>query len=78
MIITKHGNHRIKERLGLPKRAHVRHIKKVLMVGALYSRKGYKNFKVDYQGFLYIFKLTRELEPVLITTYQEPSYSLRG
>jgi hypothetical protein len=78
MRITRHGNHRIKERVGLPKRAHTRHIKKVLSQGILLARKGYEEFNVMYQGFLYIFKLTRKLEPVLITTYQETHYVLRG
>ena len=78
MIITKHGNHRIKERLGLPKRAHVRHIKKVLSLGMLHARKGYEEFKIIYQGFLYIFKLTKNFEPVLVTTYHEAHYALRG
>ncbi len=78
MIITKHGNHRIKERIGLPKRAHARHVKKVLAAGMLLTRKGYEEFRVMYQGFLYIFKLTSTLEPVLVTTYQEVNYEFRG
>ncbi len=78
MIITKHGNHRIKERIGLPKRAHTRHIKKVLSQGVLLTRKGYEEFKMMYKGFLYIFKLTTRLEPVLVTTYKETNFTLKG
>jgi hypothetical protein len=69
MIITKHGYRRIKERVGLPKRAHLRHIKSVLTNGSLSSYKKYDEFKMIYHGFLYIFKLTSHLEPVLVTTY---------
>ena len=78
MRITKHGNHRIKKKVGLPKRAHMRHITKVLSRGILLTRKGYEEFKVVYQGFLYIFKLTNKLEPILVTTYREIDCELRG
>ena len=75
-IITKHGKLRIKERIGLPKRAHLRHINKVLSQGILHSRVGFKKFKVIYHGFLYIFSLDKSLQPILITTYQDkPSLS---
>jgi hypothetical protein len=70
MVITKHGHKRIKERLGLPKRAQSRHISIVWDKGILLSRKGLKEFKVIYHGFLYIFSLTNRFEPILITTYQ--------
>ena len=69
MIITKHAKLRIKERLGLPKRAHDRHISIVLKKGLLHSRIRFENFKVIYHGFLYIFALDRFLQPILITTY---------
>ncbi len=69
MIITKHGKRRIKKRLGLPKRAHSRHVLRVLKNGRLSSREGMKKFKMIYQGFLYIFALTNRLEAILITTY---------
>jgi len=70
MIITKHGHKRIKERLGLPKRAQIRHINVVLKNGVLSSNKGFEGFKIIYHGFLYIFSLTTKLEPILVTTYQ--------
>ncbi len=70
IIMTKHGKDRIKVRLGLPKRAHMRHVKTVLCKGKLYSRTGYEQFKVMYQDFLYIFALSKNLEPILITTYK--------
>ena len=69
MIITKHAKLRIKERLGLPKRAHDRHVSTVLKKGLLHSRVGFEKFKVIYHGFLYIFALDRFLQPILITTY---------
>lgn len=75
MIITKHGYKRIKERVGLPKRAHLRHVKSVLKNGLLSSRKGYEEFKITYQGFLYIFTLTPTFEPVLVTTYSVSNYN---
>ena len=69
MIITKHGKIRIKERLGLPKRAQNRHILTVLNKGILLSREGMKRFQIIYQNFLYIFALTDQLEAILITTH---------
>jgi predicted transcriptional regulator len=71
MIITKHGYKRIKERLGLPKRAQSRHIKAVLTNGALIAREGRERFEMVHQGFLYIFALTPELEPILVTTFRD-------
>ncbi len=71
IIMTKHGRRRIKERLGLPKRAHIRHIRTVLSSGTLYSRTGYEQFKVIHQNFMYIFGLSHTLEPILITTYKK-------
>ncbi|MEA2092275.1 MAG: hypothetical protein U9O83_07920, partial [Campylobacterota bacterium] len=68
MIITKHGKKRIKERVGLPKRAHIRHVSMVLKKGILYSRQDFEKFKVIYQGFIYIFALDRHLQPLLVTT----------
>ena len=68
MIITKHGYKRIKERIGLPKRAHFRHIKHVMEKGSLFSYHKYEEFKMVYHGFLYIFKLTSHFEPILVTT----------
>ena len=70
MVITKHGHKRIKQRIGLPKRAQVRHIQAVLKKGLIASREGFKQFEIVYHGFLYIFVLTASLEPVLVTTYQ--------
>jgi len=69
MIITKHGHKRIKERVGLPKRAQARHVKKVLKQGIVASRQGFEKFEIVYHGFLYIFALTAKLEPVLVTTF---------
>jgi len=69
MVITKHGYKRIKERIGLPKRAQSRHIKAVLTKGMVVSRQGFEKFEVMYHGFRYIFALTPVLEPVLVTTF---------
>ena len=70
MVITKHGYKRVKERVGLPKRAHFRHIKSVLTKGELSSREGFSKFEMIYHGFLYIFALTAKLEPILLTTFR--------
>ncbi len=71
MIVTKHGKKRIKERLGLPKRAQKRHLQTVISKGILYSRERWEKFQIVYQGFLYVFALDKELEPILVTTYRE-------
>lgn len=71
MILTKHGKKRIKERLGLPKRAHVKHLKKVLEDGFLEAVKGIEGFNVVHHGFLYIFAFSKRLEPIFITTFPE-------
>ena len=70
MVITKHGYKRVKERVGLPKRAQNRHIKSVLSAGKLNSREGFRKFEMIYHGFLYIFALSSKLEPILVTTYR--------
>ena len=70
MVITKHGYKRVKERVGLPKRAQKRHIKSVLSAGKLNSRVGFTKFEMIYHGFLYIFALTAQLEPILVTTFR--------
>ena len=75
MIITKHGHKRIKERVGLPKRAQLRHIEAVLEKGLLKSRVGFDKFEIIYHGFLYIFTLSAQLEPILITTFQNTDSS---
>ena len=66
MIITKHGYKRIKERLGLPKRAQLRHIKAVLNKGLLKSREGFEKFEILYHGFLYVFALKYILQSMLL------------
>ena len=78
MVITKHGHKRIKERLGLPKRAQIRHISSVLKNGIVASRNGFEEFKIIYHGFLYIFALSPKLEPILVTTYQNPDNTFIG
>ena len=69
MRITKHGKKRIKERVGLPKRAHTRHIEFVLKKGKLASRIGFEKFHMMYHGFLYVFALSPTFEPVFVTTF---------
>jgi len=73
MHITKHAFKRIKQRVGLPKRAHLRHVQRVIQKGSLFSHDAYREFQMLYMGFLYIFKLTPELKPILITTMQATS-----
>ena len=71
-IITKHAKKRIKERLGLSKRSHLRHIMKVLKEGIfLYRNKKNNTFFMQYHHSEYIFTLTYQLKPILITMYRE-------
>ena len=72
MIITKHGKKRIKERIGLPKRAHIRHIHSVLEKGGIVTKMTIYGFKMIYNGSLYIFANSQNNEPILVTTYEEP------
>ena len=78
MIITKHGYKRIKERVGLPKRAHKRHIGQVMKDGWVSSYKGLEEFIMVYHGFLYIFKLSQDFEAILVTTHRATKYNLIG
>ena len=73
MKITRHANNRIKERVGLPKRAHLRHVQNVLRAGDLVSKKTSEGFKMVYQGFLYIFASSKYDDEILVTTYEAPS-----
>lgn len=74
MKVSKHGSKRIKERVGLPKRAHLRHIQTVLEYGELVTNKTANGFKMMHNGFLYIFANLQNNEPILVTTY-EPNNS---
>ncbi|MDQ1339056.1 MAG: hypothetical protein QG567_205 [Campylobacterota bacterium] len=69
MKISKHGSKRIKERIGLPKRAHLRHLQTVLQCGELVTNKTVDGFKMMHNGFLYIFAHLQNNEPILVTTY---------
>ena len=72
MIVSRHGSKRIKERVGLPKRAHLRHIQSVLKFGEKATEITKDGFKMTYHGFLYIFAIAKSEEPILVTTYEEP------
>jgi len=73
MKISRHGSQRIKERVGLPKRAHLRHVQNVLKAGDLASQKTADGFKMIYKGFLYIFASSKYDEAILVTTYEAPA-----
>jgi len=75
LAITKHAKLRIKKRLGLPKRAHIRHIEEVIKKGSLLSRVAQKEFNILYHGFRYAFALDATLTPILITTYKDEIYA---
>lgn len=77
MKVSRHGSKRIKERVGLPKRAHIRHIQSVLKKGDVVSKKTSKGFKVIYNGFLYIFANLQNNEPILVTTYEQPKSCIK-
>lgn len=74
MKVSRHGSKRIKERVGLPKRAHIRHVQTVLQCGELVTNKTVDGFKMMHNGFLYIFAHLKNNEPILVTTY-EPNNS---
>ena len=70
VIITKHGKKRLKQREGLPKRVHLRHIHKVLMNGVYEYRDKQKNiFYIVHNSMQYVFGLTDRLRPVFITVF---------
>lgn len=75
MKVSKHASKRIKDRVGLPKRAHLRHVQTVLEYGELVTNKTVEGFKMMHNGFLYIFAHLQNNEPILVTTY-EPNSSL--
>ena len=77
MKVSRHGSKRIKERVGLPKRAHLRHIQNVLKHGSLVTKKTSDGFKIIYHGFLYIFAISQVNEPILVTTYEEPKSCIK-
>ena len=74
MKVSRHASKRIKERVGLPKRAHIRHVQTVLQYGELVTNKTINGFKMMHNGFLYIFANVQNNEPILVTTY-EPNNS---
>lgn len=73
MKISRHGSKRIKERIGLPKRAHLRHIQTVLECGEVVTKKTAEGFKMIHNGFLYIFANLQNDEPILVTTFEPNS-----
>jgi len=67
-IITKHAKKRLKQRVGLAKRAHVRHVQHVLQKGKYLFRNLADNiFYMRMYGRNYIFSWTSKLEPILIS-----------
>lgn len=73
MKVSKHASKRIKDRVGLPKRAHLRHVQTVLEYGELVTNKTVEGFKMMHNGFLYIFAHLQNNEPILVTTYEPNS-----
>lgn len=69
MKVSKHASKRIKERVGLPKRAHLRHVQNVIEYGEIITNKTVEGFKMMHNGFLYIFAHLQNNEPILVTTY---------
>lgn len=68
-IITKHAKKRMKERIGLSKRAQLRHALFVLKKGLyLYRNKEKSTFHM-HDRREYIFGLTDRYIPILITVY---------
>ena len=72
MTITKHGYKRLKVRLGIPKRASLRHIEKAWRNGFVIPRESKDNtIRVLYNNFNYIFRKDPQKDAVFITTYRE-------
>lgn len=69
-IITKHAKKRLKERMGLAKRAQSRHTRHVLKEGTfLYRNKSKNIFFMLHNYKEYVFGLTNHYQPILITLY---------
>jgi len=69
-IITKHANKRLKQRLGLKKKAKKRHIDKVLQQGILlYKEIENHILYVWYDYRQYIFEEQKGLNAILITVF---------
>ena len=69
-LITKHVTKRLKQRLGLSRRAHKRHINKVLEKGIVQYRDIKKRLLyVWYDYRKYIFKDYKGLKAILITVF---------
>lgn len=75
IIITKHGKKRLKERKGLAKRAHLRHIHTVLTKGIYSYRDKSKNiFYMIHDSMKYVFGLSPTSRPVFITVVNQQIY----
>ena len=67
-IITTHGKKRLKERVGLCKRSHIRHIQNVLKKGCfLFRDKQGRTFHMHFSNYEYVFGWTQALQPILVT-----------
>ncbi len=67
---TRHGRKRLRQRLGLKKKAHARHIQKVLRDGLVeYRDMEKKILYVWYDCHKYIFSNYKNLEARLITVF---------
>ncbi len=74
-IITKHGKKRLKQRNGLSKRAHLRHIQTVLTKGVYEYRDRSRNiFYMLHNSMQYVFGLTDRLAPIFITVLTQKRY----
>jgi len=70
ILITKHATKRLKQRLGLSRRAHKRHINKVLEKGIVQYRDIKKQIVyVWYDHRKYIFEDYKGLKAILITVF---------
>lgn len=70
MMITKHAMKRMKQRIGLPKRAFSKHLESVVRQGTWDLLEDNQTFKIIYKDFLYLVDFSRNLDPILITTYR--------
>jgi|GEM_PF-3309582 len=75
LLVSKHGKTRLKERLGLAKRAIDRHLKKVVLKGETFFKASNKKniFYIKYYKALYIFA-RENMNIILVTVLSENMY----
>ena len=69
-IISKHGKKRLKERLGLGRKAQYRHLRYVIQRGhQIYKDMDSNQIHIEYDYRRYIFAIKNNLRVLLITVF---------